>query len=101
MSVALSTMWIRLSLTRRRMESLSELSTAIRPSSCAAAAAGAYTATASATTQAMLSGAPCAWVEWFNHRRLYERCGDVPSAQLEAAYYAQQPAQPIAELPHR
>jgi putative transposase len=29
------------------------------------------------------------WVDWFNHRRLYEYCGDVPPAQLEAAYYAQ------------
>jgi len=29
------------------------------------------------------------WVDWFNHRRLYERCGDVPPAELEAAYYAQ------------
>ena len=30
------------------------------------------------------------WVDWFNHRRLYEYCGDVPPAELEAAYYAQQ-----------
>jgi putative transposase len=29
------------------------------------------------------------WVDWFNHRRLYEYCGDVPPAELEAAYYAQ------------
>jgi putative transposase len=29
------------------------------------------------------------WVHWFNHRRLYEYCGDIPPAQLEAAYYAQ------------
>jgi hypothetical protein len=43
------------------MESLSELSMAIRLSSCAAVAAWAYTATASATTQAMLSGARCAY----------------------------------------
>ncbi len=28
------------------------------------------------------------WVEWFNHRRIYEYCGDVPPAQVEAAYYA-------------
>ena len=26
------------------------------------------------------------WVDWFNHRRLYEYCGDVPPADLEAAY---------------
>ena len=41
------------------------------------------------------------WVDWFNHRRLYEYCGDIPPAELEAAYYAQQPAQPTAELSHR
>jgi len=29
------------------------------------------------------------WVHWFNHHRLYEYCGDVPPAELEAAYYAQ------------
>src|SRR5690606_10869380 len=25
------------------------------------------------------------WVDWFNHRRLYEYCGDMPPAELEAA----------------
>jgi putative transposase len=30
------------------------------------------------------------WVDWFNHRRLYEYCGDIPPVDLEAAYYAQQ-----------
>jgi putative transposase len=29
------------------------------------------------------------WVDWFNHRRLYEYCGDVPPVELEAAYYSQ------------
>jgi putative transposase len=29
------------------------------------------------------------WVDWFNHRRLYKYCGDVPPVDLEAAYYAQ------------
>jgi putative transposase len=29
------------------------------------------------------------WVNWFNHCRLYEYCGDIPPAELEAAYYAQ------------
>lgn len=29
------------------------------------------------------------WVDWFNHRRLYEYCGDIPPAELEAAHYAQ------------
>jgi putative transposase len=35
------------------------------------------------------------WVNWFNHRRLYEYCGDVPPVDLEAAYYAQ-PRRPAA-----
>jgi putative transposase len=30
------------------------------------------------------------WVDWFNHRRLYEYCGDIPPVLLETAYYAQQ-----------
>jgi putative transposase len=30
------------------------------------------------------------WVHWFNHRRLYEHCGDIPPVELETAYYAQQ-----------
>ena len=25
------------------------------------------------------------WVDWFNHRRLYEYCGDIPPVELEAA----------------
>ena len=29
------------------------------------------------------------WVDWFNHRRLYEYGGDIPPVDLEAAYYAQ------------
>ena len=29
------------------------------------------------------------WVDWYNNRRLYEYCGDIPPAHLEAAYYAQ------------
>ena len=30
------------------------------------------------------------WVDWFNHRRLYEYCGDIPPAEAEDHYYAQQ-----------
>ncbi len=41
------------------------------------------------------------WVDWFNHRRLYEYCGDIPPAELETAYYAHHRAQPTAELSHR
>ncbi len=40
------------------------------------------------------------WVDWFNYRRLYEYCGDVPPVDLETAYYAQERAQPTAELTH-
>jgi putative transposase len=35
------------------------------------------------------------WVDWFNHRRLYEYCGDIPPAELETAYYAQQQPQAV------
>jgi putative transposase len=41
------------------------------------------------------------WVDWFNHRRLYEYCGDIPPVQAEDLYYAQHPAQPAAELSHQ
>jgi putative transposase len=41
------------------------------------------------------------YLDWFNHRRLYEYCGDIPPAELEAAYYARLLAQPIAELSHQ
>jgi putative transposase len=34
------------------------------------------------------------WVDWFNHRRLYEYCGDIAPTELEAAYYAHEPPQP-------
>ena len=26
------------------------------------------------------------WVDWFDHRRLYENCSDVPPLELETAY---------------
>ena len=29
------------------------------------------------------------YVDWFNNRRLYEACGDIPPAELEDAYYRQ------------
>ena len=38
------------------------------------------------------------WIDWFNFRRLYRYCGDVPPAELEEAYYVQHRAQPTAEL---
>ena len=30
------------------------------------------------------------FTDWFNHRRLLEPIGNVPPAELEAAYYRQQ-----------
>lgn len=38
------------------------------------------------------------WVDWFNHRRLYEHCGDIPPAELEALYYGEHGTQRIAEF---
>jgi putative transposase len=35
------------------------------------------------------------WVDWFNHRRLYEHCGDMPPVDLETAYYAQRQPQAV------
>ena len=32
------------------------------------------------------------YVDWFNHRRLYEACGDIPPAELETVYYRQNAA---------
>jgi putative transposase len=32
------------------------------------------------------------YVDWFNHRRLFEACGDIPPAELETAYYRQNTA---------
>ena len=30
------------------------------------------------------------WVDWYNHHRLHEYCGDMPPVVLEQVYYAQQ-----------
>jgi len=38
------------------------------------------------------------WVDWFNHRRLYEYCGDMPPAEMEAAHYAQQSTPTLVEV---
>jgi putative transposase len=38
------------------------------------------------------------WVDWFNHHRLYEYCGDIPPSELEDAFYAHHTAKPPAEL---
>jgi len=36
------------------------------------------------------------WVDWFNHRRLLEPIGNVPPAELEAAYYHSTSQMPMA-----
>ena len=38
------------------------------------------------------------YVDWFNHRRLFEACGDIPPVELEQAHYRQQVA--LAEAGH-
>ena len=38
------------------------------------------------------------WIDWYNHRRLHEYCGDIPPAELEDAFYAQHRAQQPAGL---
>jgi len=34
-----------------------------------------------------VSAATADYVDWFNHRRIYEYCGDMPPAKLEEIYY--------------
>ena len=36
------------------------------------------------------------WVDWFNHRRVLEPFGNVPSAEAEARYYARAELQVLA-----
>jgi transposase InsO family protein len=36
------------------------------------------------------------WVDWFNYRRLLEPIGNIPPAEMEAAYYAQLEPVPMA-----
>jgi putative transposase len=32
------------------------------------------------------------YIDWFNRQRLFEACGDIPPAELETAYYRQNPS---------
>lgn len=41
------------------------------------------------------------YVDWFNHRRRYQHCGDIPRVEREELYYAHYQAQPTAELSHQ
>jgi 3-oxoacyl-[acyl-carrier protein] reductase len=36
------------------------------------------------------------YVDWFNHRRLFQTCGDIPPAELEHAHYRQQAVLAVA-----
>ena len=36
------------------------------------------------------------WVDWYNNRRLLEPIGNIPPAEAEAAYYADQEGRAIA-----
>lgn len=45
-----------------------------------------------------LEYATAEWVDWFNYRRLYEYCGDIPPAELETHYYARTQSHPVTEL---
>ena len=39
------------------------------------------------------------WVDWFNHRRLFEYCGDIPPAETEAHYAQHRPQPPLSLKP--
>lgn len=38
------------------------------------------------------------WVDWFNHHRLYEYCGDMPPAECEALHYRHHRTRPTVEF---
>jgi putative transposase len=38
------------------------------------------------------------YIDWFNHRRLFEACGDIPPVELEAAHHRQHTA--LGEASH-
>ncbi len=38
------------------------------------------------------------WVDWFNHRRLYGHCDDLPPVEYEALHYRDHRTQQIAEF---
>jgi hypothetical protein len=42
------------------------------------------------------------WVDWFNHRRLFQTCGHIPPAELEHALPVNTPSSPRpATQPHK
>jgi putative transposase len=38
------------------------------------------------------------WIDWYNHHRLHQACGDIPPAELETAHHRRQAA--LAEAGH-
>jgi putative transposase len=40
-------------------------------------------------TPEQVEAATLHYVDWFNHQRLFETCGDIPPAELETAYHRQ------------
>jgi hypothetical protein len=42
--------------------------------------------------------APPRFSTWFNSRRIYEHCGDIPAVELEALYYQQNKIRQPAEI---
>jgi putative transposase len=45
---------------------------------------------------AHVSAATATYVDWFNNRRIYEYCGDMPPVKLEDAYYGNFPRNEVA-----
>jgi putative transposase len=43
-----------------------------------------------------VSAETAAYVDWFNNKRLYEYCGDIPPARLEAIYYCNHNGREVA-----
>jgi len=41
------------------------------------------------------------WLAWFNHRRLLEPIGDIPSAEYEAAYWGLRPVKTLIDSNNR
>jgi putative transposase len=45
---------------------------------------------------AQVSAETATYIDWFNNRRLYEYCGDMPPAKLEEIYYGNNPGNEVA-----
>jgi putative transposase len=45
---------------------------------------------------AHVSAETAGYIDWFNNRRLYEYCGDMPPVKLEQVYYCNRESQEVA-----